>query len=95
MKKLTMMIFMLTLALPISACVSSDGAMDKSKPQTVCPVLRQGIDCEINKEVYTDYKDKRIYSCSEGCLNEFKNNPDTYIELLEEQGVVFEKVPVK
>ena len=92
MKKLAMMILML---MTIYSCSSSEEVVGNSVPQTVCPVLRQGIECEINKEVYTDYKGRRIYACSEGCLKEFTKNPDKYIKLLEEQGVLLEKIPVK
>jgi YHS domain-containing protein len=95
MKKLTMMIFMLLMIPTIYSCSSSDEVVGDSASQNVCPVLRQGIECEINKEVYTDYKGRRIYACSEGCLKEFTKNPDKYIKLLEEQGVLLEKIPVK
>jgi hypothetical protein len=50
--------------------------------QTTCPV--QGD--TINKKLYVDYKDKRIYVCCKGCIDEVKNNPEKYITKLKGLG---------
>ena len=57
--------------------------------QTKCPVLAG----DINKEVYADYKGKRIYFCCAGCDKEFKNDPEKYMKRLKEQGVTLEPAP--
>ncbi len=61
----------------------------ESKPQTTCPVLGGNID----KQVYTDYKGKRIYFCCQGCDAEFQKDPEKYLKKMQEQGVTPEAVP--
>jgi YHS domain-containing protein len=60
-------------------------------PQTTCPIMGG----KINKEVYTDYKGKRIYFCCKGCPETFKKNPAGYLKKMEEEGVVLAKTPVR
>ena len=57
--------------------------------QAKCPVLGG----DINKQVYVDYKGKRIYFCCSGCDTEFKKDPEKYMKKLEEQGVTLEPSP--
>jgi hypothetical protein len=52
------------------------------KPQTTCPVLGDPID----KKLYVDYKDKRIYVCCAGCIDSVKANPQKYIDKLKAEG---------
>jgi YHS domain-containing protein len=59
------------------------------KPQTTCPVLGGAVD----KNVYADYKGKRIYFCCKGCDAEFNKNPEKYMKKLEEQGITPEPSP--
>jgi YHS domain-containing protein len=56
---------------------------------TKCPVLAG----DINKQVYADYKGKRIYFCCGGCDKEFKKDPEKYMKKLKEQGVTLEPAP--
>jgi len=63
----TIKILILALTLATFSAVSLWAA--ETKPQTVCPVLGGNV----NKEVYVDYKGKRIYFCCPGCDAEFKN----------------------
>ena len=51
-------------------------------PQTTCPVLG----CEIDKNLFVDYKGKRIYVCCAGCINDVKKDPEKYIKKLESMG---------
>ena len=60
-----------------------------TKPQALCPVMGG----EINREVYTDYKGKRVYFCCEMCVAKFKNDPESYLKKQEEEGVELEKTP--
>lgn len=57
--------------------------------QTVCPVMGG----EINRNLYVDYENKRIYMCCKACLEMFKKNPQKYIKASEEKGIRFEAVP--
>jgi YHS domain-containing protein len=58
-------------------------------PQTACPVL----DGKINKDLYADYKGKRVYFCRADCVDEFKKDPAKYVKKLEDAGVTLEKTP--
>ena len=62
-------------------------AVAKSNIQTTCPVMGGAI----NKNLYYDYKGKRIYVCCSGCIESVKNDPEKYIAKLEKSGVVLEK----
>jgi YHS domain-containing protein len=64
-------------------------AAAQGKAQTQCPVLGGAI----NKQVYADYKGKRIYFCCKGCDAEFKKDPEKYMKKLQEQGVTLEPCP--
>ena len=61
----------------------------KAKVATTCPVMGG----EINKEIFTDYKGKRIYFCCKGCPSEFNKDPEKYVKKMEAKGFVFEKTP--
>lgn len=51
-------------------------------PQKTCPVMGAAI----NKAVYTDHDDKRVYFCCAGCVDTFKANPAKYLEKLKVKG---------
>jgi hypothetical protein len=59
-----------------------------SKPQATCPVTQQSID----KKLYVDYQEKRIYVCSPACLAKVKKNPRKYVQKLAEMGQGVETV---
>jgi YHS domain-containing protein len=46
--------------------------------QTTCPVMG-GV---INKELFTEYKGKKVYFCCKGCEEKFLANPEQYIAKL-------------
>lgn len=71
---------------PVSMAAEKEKA---GKAQTTCPVLGG----EINKHLYTDYKGYRIYFCCAGCPEEFKKNPEKYLKILKDSGVILEKTP--
>jgi YHS domain-containing protein len=77
------------LALALTAFVAGSLWAADPKPQTTCPVLGGNI----NKQVYADYKGKRIYFCCEGCDKEFKKDPEKYLKKLQEEGVTPEPTP--
>jgi len=61
----------------------------KETNQTRCPVISGSI----NKNVYTDYKGKRIYFCCPPCIAQFKRDPEKYMKQFEKEGVVLEDAP--
>jgi len=46
--------------------------------QTTCPVMGGAID----KDIFTEYKGKRVYFCCAGCVEKFKANPEKYLDKL-------------
>ena len=46
--------------------------------QKTCPVMAGAI----NKELYTEYKGKKVYFCCSGCKEMFEKEPDKYISKL-------------
>ena len=50
---------------------------------------------KINKDLYTDYKGKRIYFCCPPCIKTFKEDPEKYIRQMEERGITLEDTPVE
>jgi YHS domain-containing protein len=79
----------LVLALALTAFTAGALMAADPKPQTICPVLAGNID----KNVYADYKGKRIYFCCKGCDDEFKKDPEKYLKKLQEEGVTLEPSP--
>lgn len=46
--------------------------------QTICPVMAGPID----KNVFVEYKGKKVYFCCPACKGEFEKNPEKYIAKL-------------
>jgi len=46
--------------------------------QTLCPVMGGAI----NKEIFTEYKGKKVYFCCPGCIAEFEKDPQKYLPKL-------------
>ena len=51
-------------------------------PQTTCPVMGG----TINKELHVDYKGQRVYFCCPACIDEFKKDPEKYLQKMKEAG---------
>ena len=47
--------------------------------QKKCPVMGG----DINKNIYTDYKGRRIYFCCESCKKSFGEDPEKYLKKME------------
>jgi hypothetical protein len=60
------------------------------KTQTSCPVMGGPVTSDSQ---YVDVNGKRIYVCCAGCVATIKNDPDTYIKKLEDQGITLAKAP--
>ncbi len=52
--------------------------MDKPGEQTVCPVMGGAI----NKDVFVEYKGKKVYFCCPGCEGPFLKDPEKYMDKL-------------
>ena len=88
-KNLTMFLLVSMLMLTM---LSLAGCKKKSEPvpaeakeivlqtieQKTCPVMEG----PINKEIYTEYKGKKVYFCCAGCKDKFEKEPDKYIPKL-------------
>lgn len=61
----------------------------KAPSQPLCPVMKKPVD----RNVFTDLEGKRIYFCCQPCVEEFKKNPDKYLDILDEMGAILEKTP--
>jgi YHS domain-containing protein len=46
--------------------------------QTTCPVMGGPID----KDIFIEYQDKKVYFCCASCLDTFKADPEKYISKL-------------
>ncbi len=68
-------------AAPASRAVSAEKAQQLA-PQATCPIMGGAI----NKNLFVDYKGKRIYVCCAGCLGELKKDPEKYLKKLHEMG---------
>ncbi|MBN1893507.1 YHS domain-containing protein [bacterium] len=62
----------------------------KVPSQPLCPVTKDPVD----KKIFLDLEGKRIYFCCTACLEEFRKNPDKYLDILDEMGAILEKTPV-
>ena len=82
----TLLCLVVLLAFTVS---TMDMVFAEKSPQKTCPV-RGGA---IIKDVYTDYKGKRIYFCCPPCISAFKKDPEKYMKKLEEEGVEPEQAP--
>jgi YHS domain-containing protein len=54
------------------------GATSVAGEQTLCPVMGGAI----NKNIFTEYKGKKVYFCCAPCADKFKANPQEYIAKL-------------
>ena len=50
--------------------------------QTICPVMGN----PINKELFTEYKGKKVYFCCPGCDKLFNEDPEKYLSKLPQFG---------
>ena len=67
-------------------CESKKSEKTEEIKQVNCPVMGG----EVSKDFYADYNGKRVYFCCENCVEEFKKNPEKYMQQMNEKGVVLE-----
>jgi rhodanese-related sulfurtransferase len=74
---------------PGKKCEKCPAAKKVVKPQTTCPVMGG----KINKEIFVDVKDRRIYVCCAGCIPKIKAEPDKYVKKILAKGETPERAP--
>jgi YHS domain-containing protein len=57
--------------------------------QMTCPVMGNPVD----PGVFTDHDGRRVYFCCPPCVERFMQDPETFIQKIEEQGILLEKSP--
>ncbi len=57
---------------------NGDKTLAASKEQSVCPVMEMTID----KNVFTEYKGKKVYFCCPACIGKFLAETEKYVEKL-------------
>jgi len=72
----------------LTGCGPGEGEA-KAGPQTTCPMMGNPID----KKIYVDYKDKRVYFCCSDCTKTFEADPDKYMKQMADEGVILEDTP--
>lgn len=53
-----------------------DKAEEMAGEQTTCPVMKGPID----KEIFVEYKGKKVYFCCASCKAEFDKDPEKYVK---------------
>jgi len=81
MKKMTMMIFGIILALSLAASGFAAEAQASGLAQEVCPVMGG----KSNPNLLADNQGQRVYFCCPACLDLFKKDPDKYLQKQHEQ----------
>ncbi len=66
------------------------GQEAQAGPQTTCPMM---IGSKIDKNIYVDYKGKRIYFCCADCPKKFEANPEKHMKKMADTGVILEDTP--
>ena len=56
----------------------SEKAVSAAIQQTICPVMEGAI----NKDIFTEYKGKKVYFCCPSCKEQFEKEPEKYLEKL-------------
>ena len=60
------------------APVETKEVVSQTVEQKICPVMEG----PINKEIYTEYKGKKVYFCCAGCKDMFEKEPEKYLSKL-------------
>ncbi len=82
------MCLLLSAGLVLLGCGPSEGEA-KAGPQTTCPMMGDKID----KNIYEDYKGKRVYFCCTDCPKMFKADPEKFMQKMTDEGVILDDTP--
>ena len=88
--RVTVVIFAMLMVdtIAMTGCKKAEQAADKEElssieaaavEQTTCPLMAGK---PINKNIYAEYKGKKVYFCCQGCKPKFEANPEKYIAKL-------------
>ena len=88
-RKKTIILMVLITGVLVFGVVALNGCKKKSEPaapgaafvvteQKTCPIMGE----PINKNIFAEYKGKKVYFCCAGCAEKFKANPEKYIAKL-------------
>ncbi|MFY9572741.1 MAG: hypothetical protein WAV20_15175 [Blastocatellia bacterium] len=76
MRKIVVSFFLLTaLAGAVAASVSADGTEKNNVTNKMCPVSAG----PVSEKYRVEYKGQYVYVCCEGCVNEFKKDPESFV----------------
>jgi YHS domain-containing protein len=84
---MSMLLVLLTVGLAVlNGCKKSEPAAPAETKevasaaieQTVCPIMGGAI----NKDIFTEYKGKKVYFCCAGCKEKFEKEPEKYLAKL-------------
>jgi len=81
MKKISMVILGLILALALAGTGFAADAPASGHTQSACPVMGG----KPNPNLYADHQGQRVYFCCPACLDLFKKDPEKYMKKLKEQ----------
>jgi len=82
-----LIVFLLFALILLSGCkkksepaapTESTEAVSAAIEQITCPVMGG----PINKNIFAEYKGKKVYFCCPGCAEKFKANPEKYVAKL-------------
>ena len=93
-KNLIMLLLVSTLMLTMFSLTSCKKKSEPTVPEETKEVISQAIEQKtcpvmsgaINKELYTEYKGKKVYFCCPGCKGQFEADPEKYLEKLPQFG---------
>jgi len=92
-RKKTIILMVLVTGVLVFGLVAVNGCKKKSEPaapkgpkapttvaieQKTCPVMGGAI----NKDIFTEYKGKKVYFCCAGCKEKFEKEPEKYLDKL-------------
>jgi len=65
---------------PVTSSVPAKAqeTISSAAEQTTCPVMGGAI----NKDIFTEYKGKKVYFCCSSCVDKFKADPEKYLPKL-------------
>lgn len=61
-----------------ASMIEAEEAVSAVIQQTICPVMTGAI----NKDIFTEYKGKKVYFCCAGCKEAFEKEPEKYLDKL-------------
>jgi len=60
------------------APAETEKAVSVTIQQSTCPIMGR----PINKDIFTEYKGKKVYFCCAGCKEKFEKEPEKYLDKL-------------